>query len=36
MIDRYEFKTVTSSEAKEVKVGKAGDRDGPTITIEYK
>ena len=36
MNDRFEFKTVTSSEAKEVKVSKAGDRDGPTITIEYK
>ena len=35
MTDRYEFETVTSSEAKGVKVTKTGDRDGQTITIEF-
>ena len=34
--DHAEFKTVTSSEAKEVTVSKNGNRDEPTITIEYK
>ena len=34
--DRSEFKTVTSSEAKEVSVSKSGNQDGQTITIEYK
>ena len=34
--DHSEFKTVTSSEAKEVSVSKSGNQDGQTITIEYK
>src|SRR5271157_1711514 len=34
--DHSEFKTVTSSEAKEVSVSKSGNQDEPTITIEYK
>lgn len=34
MSERYEFKTITSSEAKQVKVSKSGGQDGPTITIE--
>ena len=36
MSDRYEFKTVTSAEAKEVKVSKAAGRDGSTLSIEFK
>ncbi|MGA2072795.1 MAG: DUF6259 domain-containing protein [Terriglobia bacterium] len=36
MNDHAEFKTVTSSEAKEVNVSKNATRDGQTITIEYK
>ena len=36
MNDHSEFKTVTSSEAKEVSVSKTGNQDGQTITIEYK
>ena len=36
MSDRYEFRTITSSDAKEVKVGKAGGVDGLTISIEFK
>ncbi len=34
--DRSEFKTVTSSEAKEVSVSKSGNQEGQTVTIEYK
>jgi len=34
--DRSEFKTVASSEAKEVSVSKSGNEDGQTVTIEYK
>ena len=36
MNDQSEFKTVTSSEAKQVSVSKSGNQDGQTITIEYK
>ena len=36
MNDHSEFKTVTSSEAKEVRVTKSGNQDGQTITLEYK
>ncbi len=36
LTDRSEFKTVTSSEAKEVSVNKSGNQDGETITIDYK
>jgi hypothetical protein len=34
--DRSEFKTVTSSEAREVSVSKSGNQEGQTVTIEYK
>jgi hypothetical protein len=34
--DHSEFKTVTSSEAKEVSVSKSGNQDEQTVTIEYK
>jgi len=36
MNDHSEFNTVTSSEAKEVRVTKSGNQDGQTITLEYK
>ena len=36
MNDHSEFRTVTSSEAKEVRVTKSGNQDGQTITIDYK
>ncbi len=36
MSDRGEFKTVTSSEAKEVTAARTRNQDGQTITIEYK
>jgi len=36
MNDRHEFKTVTSLEAKEVKVSKVGNQSGPTITIDFR
>ncbi len=35
MNDQSEFKTVTSSEAKQVSISKSGNQDGQTITIEY-
>jgi hypothetical protein len=34
--DHSEFKSVTSSEAKEVKVSRSRDQDGPTLSIDYK
>jgi len=36
MNDRNEFKTVTSAQAKEVKVSKSGNSDGTTIIMEFR